>query len=219
MCEDVARGRIVLFSGRPNYTIDTWEWDGREWTQRQPAISLPGRSATMMAFDPAGGGPLLFGGIILTPATRYDETWRFAGSSASFTRYGSGCAGSAGVTDLDSQTLPWVGQTWPVALSNLPANAGVILNAGLSNTTWNNLPLPAPLASFGMPGCDLHMSPAVSVLLFASGTTASLGIPIPNNTSLSGLVVFYQGLVLDPAAANPAHAVVTNGGRAGLAAL
>jgi hypothetical protein len=69
---DEARGVIVLFGGR-NYEYingnwvfsqlgDTWTWDGQTWTELHPAHSPPSRVWTSMAYDPAIGKMILFGG-------------------------------------------------------------------------------------------------------------------------------------------------------------
>jgi hypothetical protein len=102
-------------------------------------------------------------------------------------------------------------------LSNLPTSAVTIVASGLSNATWNSVPLPLPLDGFGMPGCTLYMAPAVSTLLLSTGTVANLNLAVPNIATLSGLEVYYQALVLDPAAANAAHAVVSNAAKVTLA--
>src|ERR1051325_8282159 len=47
MAYDGVRDRTVLFGGNDttgNYLSDTWEWDGMNWIQRNPASQPPARS-------------------------------------------------------------------------------------------------------------------------------------------------------------------------------
>lgn len=217
MCEDFGRSRVVLFSGRPSYPVDTWEWDGDAWLQRLPQTSPPGLSATGMAYSPANGGPLLFGGIVLTGPTRFDRTWTFAATSAEYTAFGAGCAGTAGVPELRAVGAPYVGTSFRVRIANLPTAAFALLALGLSDRTWALGALPFPMAAFGMPGCDLLVSPDATLGMVAVGDTASATVAVPNSPALAGLVLFHQGLVLDPGA-NAAGAVVSNGARLFVAA-
>jgi hypothetical protein len=80
---DRARGRVVLFGGLAEIVDgkrrrfgDTWEWDGRAWTQ--VASSGPSaRSGAAMAFDERRGRVVLFGGSGPPPS---DETWEWDGA-------------------------------------------------------------------------------------------------------------------------------------------
>ena len=59
--------------------------------------------------------------------------------------------------------------------------------------------LPQPLSqivSFGQAGCDLLVSPVVSLLAMPSGAYTSQ-LPIPNDPGLAGATVTQQVLVLD----------------------
>ena len=82
---DAARQRIVLFGGiqvttRPiQHLNDTWEWDGRTWTQRRPVTSPPARTNHAMAYDAARQRVLLFGGTNL--ANALNDTWEWDGTT------------------------------------------------------------------------------------------------------------------------------------------
>jgi hypothetical protein len=85
---DPSTGQTVLFGGRNNDSFfnDTWLWNGSNWVKQSPSTSPygVGRNAAMVAFDPALGDPILFGGTILTPdgdALNYADTWRWTGST------------------------------------------------------------------------------------------------------------------------------------------
>ena len=83
---------LVLFGGvSTNATeppaqvfADTWEFDGKHWTQRQDIGPGPRRDLAM-AFDSGRNRVVLFGGLRLPPAAQIDvaalsgETWEHAG--------------------------------------------------------------------------------------------------------------------------------------------
>jgi len=73
LATDPGRGRTVLFGGVVEDTgscgladsllcPDTWEWDGRRWARATPDASPPPRAGGALAFDPARGVVVLFGG-------------------------------------------------------------------------------------------------------------------------------------------------------------
>jgi len=99
---DPVRQRTVLFGGCLSTTTgniyynDLWEWDGINWTLRSPAppgVRPAERAGHAMAFDPAGGVVVLFGGAApLSPASSlYGDTWTWNGTSW-FLRLNSGPA-------------------------------------------------------------------------------------------------------------------------------
>ena len=45
-----------------SFLNDTWTWNGTTWTERSPATSPPARYFASMAYDPATGNMVLFGG-------------------------------------------------------------------------------------------------------------------------------------------------------------
>ena len=81
---DAARRVIVLFGGLPAGTVsgETWTWDGRSWTQRQPTTNPPARYKAAMAYDAARRTVVMFGGqtdpSIATPPILSD-TWTWDG--------------------------------------------------------------------------------------------------------------------------------------------
>jgi N-acetylneuraminic acid mutarotase len=62
-------------AGAPEYWDDTWAWDGRAWTELQPARRPPPRAASRLAA--LGGDLVLFGGI--GQDGLLDDTWVFDG--------------------------------------------------------------------------------------------------------------------------------------------
>lgn len=86
---DDLRGRAVLFGGIGSQPVggttrrnDTWEWDGSAWTQRLPAAAPSPRESPALAFDPARGRVVLFGGRTGAGASQQlGDTWEWDGSN------------------------------------------------------------------------------------------------------------------------------------------
>lgn len=81
---DQARQRVVLFGGHSTSNTslnDTWEWDGRRWTQLLPAHSPEGRESAAMAYDPRRQRVVLFGGWSTQRRVALDDTWEWDGRS------------------------------------------------------------------------------------------------------------------------------------------
>jgi hypothetical protein len=207
---DSARGRTVLFGGvaAPNGFLfqDTWEWDGTDWTLRATASSPPARADHVLAFDAGRGRTVLFGSRSLT------DTWEYGPvAPGAWVPFGTGCAGSAGVPVLaaGSELRPYPGNNLTVEVAPVPANAAVLFSLGLSRTQWSSLRLPLLLDNLGMPGCALLTSGDATLLRFATGSIASLTMPIPNDQAFVGLAFYDQAFALDPAA-NAAGATASN---------
>ena len=79
-----------------------------------------------------------------------------------------------------------------------------------SRTSWGSLTLPLDLTGLGMPGCALHASPQLTLLLANLAGQAAMALPIPNFASLLGATLYAQGGVTDPDA-NLLGIVVSNG--------
>ena len=79
MAYDSARRRVVLFGGTGMTTLnDTWEWDGKNWRRRVPAISPPPMAGHTMAYDAARGRTVLFG---RNTASLPYQTWEWDGTT------------------------------------------------------------------------------------------------------------------------------------------
>ena len=66
---DTKNSKAILFGGTIESSKgiyaqinDTWEWDGKDWTQLKPAQSPPARYSGTMAYDPKRNITILFGG-------------------------------------------------------------------------------------------------------------------------------------------------------------
>lgn len=130
----------------------------------------------------------------------------------SFATVGTGCVGSAGTPYMFSPVDPYVGEDIPVIVADVPPGAPVFLALGLSDTSWNGVPLPLSLASLGAPTCTLYSSPdVVSVIGNFNGTAYTVLPQIPGITPSATPILFAQALALDPTA-NNLGLVFSNGG-------
>ncbi|MBI3847856.1 MAG: IPT/TIG domain-containing protein [Planctomycetes bacterium] len=80
---DSERGCTVLWPGPRDITApprdETWEWDGRIWTQRFPSIHPTPRMFTALAFDAARHRTVLFGGHDASGIR--NDTWEWDGTN------------------------------------------------------------------------------------------------------------------------------------------
>ncbi len=80
---DNALGEVVLFGGEnvtsSSYFNDTWEFDGTNWVQQTTANAPGMRDGSGMAYDPALGQIVQFGGYSNTNVTvTYSDTWTWS---------------------------------------------------------------------------------------------------------------------------------------------
>lgn len=192
MVTDRVRNRIVMFG---NLAVgDTWEWDGSNWLDRTDANPPAARIDTYLTYDWVREEVIMFGSTVLP------ETWSYAPvSPAGFTVLSSGgCPGSNGLPPvLSSADLPWLDEAFTISISQLPTNGIGLMISGLSNTSSALGPLPASLAVIGMPGCMLQVDPLIIDAVFATGTTATWGLNMPNDPVLLTQQFFSQCGALD----------------------
>jgi hypothetical protein len=147
-----ASGQLVLFGGDNSFEglTDTWTYDGSHWTQQFPAMHPTERYGPAMAFDPAIGKVVLFGGSGL------NDTWTFDGAAwakgtpatSPSKRYGSAMVydpaigkivlfgGAVGMFEPSlTDTWTYDGSTWtqvptPVAPSG-SYGAGIVYDAAI----------------------------------------------------------------------------------------
>jgi len=217
---DSVTQRVVLFAGSQGWPIglnDVWQYDGTNWYPvSTPGTIPPPQYLQGMVEDPVSGGILVYGafGDGWVPL---NDTWLYVPMvvPATFSTFGAGCAGTAGVPALAAAPgqLPWIGSTLTLEFTNLPSTvlSPVIASLGFSRTMWGSLPLPYPLAGFGMPGCFVFIAATFSRNLANAAGMATWPIAVPNNLGLVGTQFFVQGLVFD-FGVNQFNAVVTNAG-------
>lgn len=118
MTLDVAHNVNVLFGGYGSSGAnlgDTWTWSGSTWTQVFSSSSPSARRGAVMAYDPALGETVLYGGYDGTSVL--SDTWAFNGSSW---------------TELSPSTSPG-----PLAFASLSYDQGIgklVLFGGATST-------------------------------------------------------------------------------------
>jgi hypothetical protein len=194
--------------------MDSWTFDGVTWTPLVTAIAPAVRTNHMAAYDPRRHELLMFGGVEnnIPHGSFPNDTWTLAVAARQDT-FGAGCPGSLGVPALQAGTgtIPEPGGVVSVDVVNLPMSVAMMAG-GFSRTMAGSQPLPMSLASFGMPGCNLLVSPDATVLLVGSGNAARWSMSLPSVPGLLGIEFYLQAFAWDPAA-NAAGVTASNGGR------
>jgi len=217
MVFDAARGRSVLVGlvfGL--HRVETWEWDGTDWTYNPTSNRLPYlNNAAAMAYDSARARVVLWPELSPGNVVPYG-LWQYPDNRpATYSAFGSGCAGSAGVPTLQplGTSLPWLAERFTLLFTNVPPGRPIFVFVGASRTTWyGQFPLPLDLTGAGMPGCSLYVSAdylvglAQPILNFVTWDLDFCQCP-----ELLGVSFYNQGFVYDPPA-NPMGMTATNGG-------
>jgi hypothetical protein len=74
-------GTLASLTSPTFASSQTWRWSGTNWTLLTPTWSPPGRERGALAFDPASGDLLLFGGRDgYTAQHQKNDFWRFDGT-------------------------------------------------------------------------------------------------------------------------------------------
>lgn len=126
------------------------------------------------------------------------------------TLFGTACVGTAGGPALDLLGAPETGRTVSFQVQKLPASQWGFLHIGDSRTQWGALRLPLDLTPFGMNGCSLYSSILIQLAAQSSASGASFPLPIPNDASLNGVMLFLQYMGIDTRA-NATGLVTSNG--------
>ena len=145
MAYDRATGQTILFTYAKGpglaSTAETWNWTGTTWTQLDPATSPAARFGASIAYDPALGGLVLFGGESYNgtsyvfdadtwlwngttwtqldpatrPAARYSASLAYDSATSQLILFGgeggNPTIGANGITGLND-TWNWTGTTW-----------------------------------------------------------------------------------------------------------
>lgn len=181
MAYDVARQRVVLFGGLDRIRLslmDTWEWDGSNWTQR--STSAGSHTSYVMAYDLARHRVVLLG----------SDTWLYGPvTRATSQPIGNGCPGSNGPPVLTSND-PYLGNP-ALRLELLSGRASSVCLFGLSTGT-QSLPI-GP--------CTLYLRDPITALVAPTnwaGFAESAPFALPLDISLRGATVYAQAFVMDP---------------------
>ncbi|MCA8950333.1 MAG: hypothetical protein KDE27_12580 [Planctomycetes bacterium] len=162
-------------------------WNGSSWSP----VAGGTEGFAVRTVHSAADGSLLLGGRFRAGSGTF--SWNLARLTndclASVANYGATCAGSAGVSTISSQQLPWVGTTLQASVSNVPANA-------LGVAVWGLAPAAVPLPTLlpqGVPGCALLASPDVVLPALApAGGELHTMLAIPNSAVFAGVMLFHQ---------------------------
>ena len=135
---------------------------------------------------------------------------RLITGDASTSRFGRGCVGSNALTpDLTFAGTGQLGTTLTQQVSNGIASMPAFLSLGF----FTGFPFPLDLAQFGLPGCTAYFSADATLLTFLSASgVGTLGVPIPNDPSYVGIVLYSQWFLIDPTL--PSGVSSSNYGRA-----
>lgn len=207
MATDSAHGKVVMFDAAMNSTpLHTWTLANGQSTQAAVTTEPARRANAAMAFDPARGRCVLFGGGYGQTTGNFPywielgDTWEFElGAGASYTTFGTGCVGSRGAPTLAAATgsTPRIGQTFQAHVGNLPFTGPVFLFIGISGTTYGPTPLPFALDGLGAPGCAVRSSGEDLALLTNVLGSALWQWTVPN---APGVSFYNQAFAFDPAA-------------------
>ena len=213
---DNTNQRIVMldgvFNGQPNHT---WTYTNGVMQHLSSPLEPARRFGAAMAYDPIRQRTVLFGGAAIWNAPQNQflclgDTWEFQlPAAASYTAFGSGCAGSHGVPTLaaSSGQAPRVGQPFQAVVTGLPLTGLAFVFVGLSNTSYGPTPLPLSLGLLGAPGCTLYCSgDDLNVIPNVLGT----GLWQWNVPNAPGAVFYTQAFAFD-AAANALGITSSNG--------
>jgi len=222
---DIARGSVVLLGGfgANGSTRDIWTWDGSAWVSFGYSPHNRGVYGHAMAYDAGRLRMVVAHGGWFQPSSfnigNYDSVWELPPPpTATWTRHGLGCAGSAGVPVLDrvGSVVPALGTSFPMQITSLPAQPGAAyLALGFGITQWNGAALPLRLGLIGLPACQLWIAPepGLGPLLLHNGASLTWQLVLPATPALAGVQLAAQALVFDAAAPGGVGAV-TNAGLA-----
>jgi hypothetical protein len=199
---DAASRSTLLVGGRgPGGVLpaqgELWRFDGDRWTELATPTKPPATIGAAAAFDPDRRRLVLFGGALDGPASLLNpQHWEFEPGVVS-EWFGSSCSAFPVSATLYGG-LCERGADWQGSVS-VPNNISWALFAfGLSNSSWNGVPLPFNLAPVGNAVCDLLVEPAVTQWQPTQpngwAKTAAFSLPIPNVPSVYGIDVYAQAL-------------------------
>jgi hypothetical protein len=142
MTYDAADGYVVLYGGAISlslpYSNETWAFDRGHWARVETTGSPPGLLLPYLAYDPALGETILYGGFRSNSGFWNNHTWAYR--DGTWTRLSDG---------------PYVPPVWDGGLTYDPAGGDLLLFGGalgrgtnvtwiFSGTGWTKSPLPSP---------------------------------------------------------------------------
>ncbi len=205
---DDSRGIVCLYGGRRSdgtISAETWEFDGTTWHLRAPTGSAPPPlTYHASCYDSARRRLVVFGGWDGITNGIYDDTWEYGPVwQGRYDAYSPACRGGASLDPLlrRESVDPYIGDSFGVRFERILPNTFGFLVIGVSNTSWNGIPLPLDLGWFGMPGCKLASSYEWSVNGWSDANgVLQWGFAIPQAAGLVGARFYNQAFAVDPSA-------------------
>ncbi|MDE3204816.1 MAG: hypothetical protein KGQ66_11410 [Acidobacteriota bacterium] len=190
---DSSDATAVLFGGQdsaqgapPAVLADTWVWNGSGWAEAHPTKSPPGRLDAAGAYDAAGGGPVLMGGLGSSGAL--SDTWMWSGGTWSeLSVSGDPPARQTAAAAYDAATSDLVVYGGRDTQGEALDDTGLLEFAGStvspSTTVAGVAPTPATVPPGGSPTVSTTTGarPGISAVAGGSGSTpaTTTGPPVP----------------------------------------
>ena len=178
-----------------NYPAGEFELLLEVYRQNQPEVTIAGRTwlRTTGLTGPAGLTALTNGGYELV----FDAVTGagVATPAATFVTTGVGCPSPVGLPALSVPQLPVLGSTLEVAMSNVSPTGLPFMVVGFAPIS------PFPISAIGLttdPTCLLTVNlDLLAGPLAVVGSSASVLLPIPANSALAGMQIYFQGTQLE----------------------
>jgi hypothetical protein len=156
-------------------------WHSTTGTTLEVPVTLPPNAVEYLSID----------------EVRIPDARRVFTTRATYELFGSRCAVTGPRPSLTAQpgSLPRTGSTLVTNVTHLTTGARPLMFVGLSNTSWNGVPLPFDLSAVGLPGCELLASPDIVIPLPNLNGTATLSLGIPLNPQLHGIAFYKQAFI------------------------
>ncbi|MEO6594604.1 MAG: kelch repeat-containing protein [Planctomycetota bacterium] len=216
---DSVRQRPLMYGGYDGAQVltETREWNGSEWILIATGAGNLQATEQYAGYDPVRRKFVTFGGV---GTVFSNQTFEYTGSTAGlFSLFGAGCATGSGVSQITAALPPTLGQTLALTFTNIPTTPGnaylMLVALGLSNTTWQGLPLPFDLAAIGLGGCQLVVAAdLLRTSAVAAGPTVPFAVSIPNQAALLNMSFYLQGVITQITPTNIGFIGASRGGRA-----
>jgi len=110
--------------------------------------------------------------------------------------FGSSCSNFQAAITVEPPLRP--GWHSVIQIAALPPNQAAMLMVGASASNWLGAPLPLPLASLGLPGCNLYVSPDITIGFPSGNGRAMASFSVPPHPALAAQPLFFQAVSNQP---------------------